>query len=48
MKTVAVGGAALGIGNVVSFSAIKSSESYSGLEIRPIVSVVKIKKDSVS
>jgi uncharacterized protein (DUF362 family) len=47
IKTVAVGGTALGIGNVVSFNAVKSSEGNSGPEIRPIVSVVKIKNDNI-
>jgi len=44
LKTVAVGGAALGIGNVVPFNIIQSAAGNAGPGIRPIVSVVKIKK----
>jgi uncharacterized protein (DUF362 family) len=47
MKTVAVGGAALGIGNVVSLSASKRAESNMAPSIRPVVSVVKIKNDNI-
>lgn len=46
MKTIAAGGAALGIGNVVSFNASKSSAAISGPQ-KPVVSVVKIKNGDV-
>jgi len=46
MKTVAVGGAALGIGNIVSLNALKSSAAISNPD-KPVVSVVKIKNGNV-
>jgi uncharacterized protein (DUF362 family) len=47
MKTVAVGGAALGIGNIVPCNAFKGSMGNSGTESKPVVSVVKINNDNV-
>jgi uncharacterized protein (DUF362 family) len=47
MKTIAVGGAALGMGNIVSCNALKSSAGTSRPESKPVVSVVKIKNDNV-
>jgi uncharacterized protein (DUF362 family) len=47
MKTIAVGGAALGMGNIVSCNAPKSSAGNSRPESKPVVSVVKIKNDNV-
>ena len=47
IKTMAVGGAALGIGNVISCNAFNNSKSISEPEIRSVVSVVKIKNDNV-
>lgn len=47
MKTIAAGGAALGIGNIVCFNALKSSAGISNPESKPVVSVVKIKNDNV-
>lgn len=47
MKTVAVGGTALGIGNFVPFNGLASAKSKSGPANRPIVSVVKIKNDNI-
>lgn len=46
MKRIAVGGAALGIGNIVPFNALKSSAAISTPE-KPVVSVVKIKNGNV-
>jgi uncharacterized protein (DUF362 family) len=47
MKTIAVGGAALGMGNIVSCNALKNSAGNSRSESKPVVSVVKIKNDNV-
>jgi len=47
MKTMAVGGAALGMGNLVSCNALKDSTGNSRPESKPVVSVVKIKNDNV-
>jgi uncharacterized protein (DUF362 family) len=47
VKTVAVGGAALGIGNFVYCTASKGSMGKAGTESKPVVSVVKIKNDNV-
>lgn len=47
MKTIAVGGAAMGLGNIVSFNALKSSAAISLPENKPVVSVVKIKNGNV-
>lgn len=47
VKTMAAGGAALGLGNIVSFSAFKSSTATSKPKGKPVVSVVKIKNDNI-
>ncbi len=47
MKTVAVGGVALGMGNIVSCNALKSSAGTSRPESKPVVSIVKIKNDNI-
>ena len=44
---MAVGGAALGIGNIVSCSTSKGSIAKAGTEMKPVVSVVKIKNDNI-
>jgi uncharacterized protein (DUF362 family) len=47
IKTVTIGGAALGMGNAVSSFASKSTKSNSEPAIRPVVSVVRIKNDNI-
>ena len=47
IKTVAVGGAALGVGNAVTLNAFSGTKNDLGKEIRPIVSVAKIKNDNI-
>lgn len=47
IKTLAGGGAALGLGNIISCSAFKSSKDTLGPEYKAIVSVVKIKNDNI-
>jgi uncharacterized protein (DUF362 family) len=47
VKTVAVGGATFGIGNLVPFNSFASSKNDSEPKIRPVVSVVQIKNDNI-
>ena len=46
MKTIAVGGAALGIGNIVTLNALNGSAAISTSE-KPVVSVAKIQNGNV-
>jgi uncharacterized protein (DUF362 family) len=47
IKTLAVGGAALGLGNIVTSFAFPGSKESVALENKAVVSVVKIKKDNI-
>ena len=47
IKTAALGGAALGLGNIVPCHAIISDASSAEIESKAVVSVVKIKNDNV-
>ena len=47
IKTVAVAGAALGVGNVVPLNAFMGSKKDPGKGIRPVVSVAQIKNDNI-